>query len=214
MPNPSRKWAFFAPRALIARIQDPVHAQARGNHAQCRDDDDDDHQQDVACGVQRAGADEAVNFRHGDLSAAQQSHDFVHNGWECRTTGNPYAHVILRGAVDPYGNCIPNYHYESLIQAAEAYQARELKYPLIIVDTNHANSNKKWAQQPRIAREVMHSRRHVAELRDIVRGFMIESYLEDGAQKLDENTYGKSITDACLGWEETEDFVRQLAEEV
>jgi 3-deoxy-7-phosphoheptulonate synthase len=146
--------------------------------------------------------------------AAQQSHIFVYTRWEVKTTGNPYAHAILRGAVDPYGNCIPNYHYETLVKAADAYLERNLVNPLIIVDTNHANSNKKFDQQPRIAMEVMQSRRNSSQLRDIVKGLMIESYLAEGAQKIDENAYGKSITDPCLGWEATEDCVKRLAEMV
>ncbi|MEI6125206.1 MAG: 3-deoxy-7-phosphoheptulonate synthase [Pseudomonadota bacterium] len=146
--------------------------------------------------------------------AAQQSHIFVHNSWEVKTTGNPYAHAILRGAVDPYGNCIPNYHYENLIKAAEDYLERNLTNPLIIVDTNHANSNKHFEQQPRIAFEVMQSRRNSPVLRKIVRGLMIESYLVEGSQKIGGNVYGKSITDPCLGWEETEDCVKRLADMV
>lgn len=148
------------------------------------------------------------------IYAAQQSHIFVYNRWEVKTTGNPYTHAILRGAVDPYGNCIPNYHYETLMKAAEAYVERDLANPLIIVDTNHANSNKQFEQQPRIAREVMQSRRNSSLLRDIVRGLMIESYLVEGSQKIDENTYGKSITDPCLGWKATEDCVLRVADMV
>jgi len=146
------------------------------------------------------------------IFAAQHSHVFVYNRYEVKTTGNPYAHAILRGAVDPYGNCIPNYHYEDLMRTAVAYQARKLKNPVIIVDTNHANSNKLFDQQPRIAMEVMHSRRSSALLRDVVKGLMIESYLEEGSQKIDENIYGRSITDPCLGWKATEICVKGLAD--
>ena len=148
------------------------------------------------------------------IFAAQHSHIFVHNRWEVKTTGNPYAHAILRGAVDPYGNCISNYHYENLIRTAAEYKERGLANPVIIVDTNHANSNKHFRQQPRIAMEVLQSRSNDSLLKDYIRGFMIESYLEEGAQKIDENIYGKSITDPCLGWKDTEKCVLDLAEVV
>ncbi|MCP4714245.1 MAG: 3-deoxy-7-phosphoheptulonate synthase [Deltaproteobacteria bacterium] len=146
--------------------------------------------------------------------AAQQTHVFVYNRWESRTDGNPYAHVILRGAVDPYGNCVPNYHFETMTHVAEQYLERNLANPLIIVDTNHANSNKRFDQQPRIAMEVMRSRNNSPLLKDVVRGLMIESYLVEGTQKIYETTYGKSITDACLGWEATERCVRDIANAV
>jgi 3-deoxy-7-phosphoheptulonate synthase len=144
--------------------------------------------------------------------AAQHSHVFVHNRWEVKTTGNPLAHVILRGAVDPHGNCIPNYHYEDLMRAALEYQKRALANPVIIVDTNHANSNKQFGQQPRIAMEVMQSRANDGLLKDYVRGLMIESYLVEGTQGLDEHVFGKSITDPCLGWEDTVNCVLRMAE--
>jgi 3-deoxy-7-phosphoheptulonate synthase len=146
------------------------------------------------------------------VQAAQLPHVFVYNGWEVKTTGNPLTHCILRGAVDPYGYNIPNYHYEDLIRLAEAYKKRNLKYPVIIVDTNHANSNKKFSEQPRIAKEVMRSRHHSKTLKNKVKGLMIESYLVEGSQKISENIYGKSITDPCLGWEDSERLVRDLME--
>jgi len=148
------------------------------------------------------------------VQAAQLPHVFVYNGWEVKTTGNPLAHCILRGAVDQYGTNFPNYHYEDLRRLAEVYKKRNLEYPAIIVDTNHANSNKKFAEQPRIAKEVMRSRRHSKTLRSKVKGLMIESYLIEGAQKISENIYGKSITDPCLGWEDSEKLVKELAEYV
>ena len=146
--------------------------------------------------------------------AAQMPHIFVYNGWEVKTTGNPYAHCILRGAVDQYGTNIPNFHYEDLMRVSEAYKKRNLQNPTIIVDTNHANSNKKFYEQPRIAKEIMRSRQLSKTLRNKVRGVMIESYLVEGSQKISENVYGKSITDACLGWDDSERLVRELLEYV
>jgi 3-deoxy-7-phosphoheptulonate synthase len=148
------------------------------------------------------------------VQAAQMPHVFVYNGWEVKTSGNPLAHCILRGAVDQYGTNFPNYHYEDLRRLAEVYKKRNLKYPAIIVDTNHANSNKKFNEQPRIAKEVMRSRRDSKTLRNKVVGLMIESYLIEGSQKISENIYGKSITDPCLGWEDSERLVKDLAEYV
>jgi 3-deoxy-7-phosphoheptulonate synthase len=146
------------------------------------------------------------------VQAAQLPHVFVYNGWEVKTSGNPLAHCIVRGAVDPYGTNIPNYHYEDLIRLAEIYKKRNLAHPSIIVDTNHANSNKKFHEQPRIAKEVMRSREHSKTLRNKIKGFMIESYLVEGTQKISENVYGKSITDPCLGWEDSERLLRDLAD--
>ncbi|GAB4482937.1 MAG: 3-deoxy-7-phosphoheptulonate synthase [Thermodesulfovibrionales bacterium] len=148
------------------------------------------------------------------VQAAQLPHVFVYNGWEVKTSGNPLTHCILRGAVDPYGTNIPNYHYEDLMRLAEAYKKRNLQFPAVIVDTNHANSNKKFHEQPRIAKEIMRSRMHSKTLRSKVRGLMIESYLVEGSQKIGENVYGKSITDPCLGWEDSERLVRDLVEYV
>lgn len=146
------------------------------------------------------------------VNAAQLPHIFVYNGWEVKTSGNPLTHCILRGAVDQYGSNIPNYHYEDLIRLSEAYKKRNLQFPVIIVDTNHANSNKKYHDQPRIAREVMQSRCQSKTLRQKVRGLMIESYLVEGSQKIGENIYGKSITDPCLGWEDSQRLVRELVQ--
>jgi 3-deoxy-7-phosphoheptulonate synthase len=146
------------------------------------------------------------------VQAAQLPHMFIYRGFEVSTPGNPYAHCILRGAVNHYGQSIPNYHYEDLMSCAERYRKRSLINPTIIVDTNHANSNKKFHEQPRIALEVMESRRQSPILKKVVRGLMIESYIVEGNQKPDQNEYGKSITDACLGWEDTEKLVLKLAE--
>lgn len=146
------------------------------------------------------------------IHAAQAPHTFSYNRWEVKTPGNQLTHAVLRGAVDYHGQAIPNYHYEDLVLFAEAYQKRGLANPAIIVDTNHANSNKKYAEQPRIAKEVMRSRQHSPLLKDMVKGFMIESFIEEGAQKMTENAYGKSITDPCLGWKDSERLIRELAE--
>jgi 3-deoxy-7-phosphoheptulonate synthase len=145
------------------------------------------------------------------IQAAQAPHVFSYNRWEVNTSGNPLTHAVLRGAVDYHGRAVPNYHYEDLKAFAESYQKRGLTNPAIIVDTNHANSNKQYADQPRIAVEVMQSRRHSSLLKEMIRGFMIESFIEEGAQKVTENVYGKSITDPCLGWKDSEKLIRDLA---
>ncbi len=145
------------------------------------------------------------------IQAAQASHVFSYKGWEVRTDGNPLAHAVLRGAVDHYKKAVPNYHFEDLTAFARAYQKRGLANPAVIVDTNHANSNKKFAEQPRIAKEVIHSRKHSSLLKDLVRGLMIESFLEEGAQPPPGSVYGKSITDPCLGWKDTERLIQDLA---
>ena len=155
-----------------------------------------------------------LDVMFNSVQASQAPHVFSYNRWEVKTSGNPLTHIILRGAVDSHGTNIPNYHYEDLMIAAEAYKKRGLVNPAIIVDTNHANSNKKYKEQPRIAIEVMQSRRHAALLKDMIRGFMIESFIEEGAQKAADNVYGKSITDPCLGWKDTEKLIRDLAEMV
>jgi 3-deoxy-7-phosphoheptulonate synthase len=145
------------------------------------------------------------------IQAAQAPHVFSYNRWEVKTSGNPLTHAVLRGAVDYHGLAVPNYHYEDLKIFAESYQKRGLTNPAIIVDTNHANSDKKFAEQPRIAMEVMQSRQHSSLLKDMIRGFMIESFIEEGSQKVTENVYGKSITDPCLGWKDSEKLIRDLA---
>ncbi|HIZ23258.1 MAG TPA: 3-deoxy-7-phosphoheptulonate synthase [Candidatus Blautia faecigallinarum] len=160
------------------------------------------------------------NPTSGDLSvmlnsvvAAQGAHRFIYRSWEVETTGNPLAHTILRGAVNKHGEAIPNYHYEDLRLLWEKYQEKNLVNPAVIVDTNHSNSNKQYEQQVRIAREVLHSRLVDPDLRKLVKGLMIESYLEPGAQKIGgQHVYGKSITDPCLGWEESEQLLYTIAE--
>ena len=154
-----------------------------------------------------------VSIMMNSIKAAQSSHMFVYRGWEVKSEGNPLAHAILRGYVDDAGRSHPNYHYEDLYGLYETYQTSGLKNPAVIVDTNHANSGKKYLEQPRIAKEVLHSTRKSAEVRSIVKGLMIESYIEDGAQKISDcEVYGQSITDPCLGWEKTERLIYELAE--
>ncbi|MBW9172163.1 3-deoxy-7-phosphoheptulonate synthase [Clostridium estertheticum] len=146
------------------------------------------------------------------IKAAQGAHTFIYSGWQVETSGNPLAHAVLRGAVDSYGKNIPNYHYEDLINIAKEYEKQKFANPSIIVDTNHANSMKLYKEQPRIAREVLMSRKDDSLLKKMIKGFMIESYLVEGKQDVGSGTYGKSITDACLGWEETEKLIYNIAE--
>jgi 3-deoxy-7-phosphoheptulonate synthase len=146
------------------------------------------------------------------IEAAQGPHVFSYNGFEVRTTGNPHVHAIVRGAVDRYGKSIPNYHYEDLIALAEAYRERELANPSVIVDTNHANSDKRAEEQPRIALEVLRSRSHCASLKDMVRGLMVESFLVEGTRaEPGSDVYGQSITDPCLGWDSSERLLKEIA---
>ena len=148
------------------------------------------------------------------IVAAQKGHRYIYRGMDVSTSGNPYAHAILRGGVDKYGTCIPNYHYEDCIRLYDLYQKKDLENPAIIVDTNHANSGKKYLEQIRIAKDIVHSRKLNADINRIVKGLMIESYIEDGAQGVHDGVYGKSITDPCLGWEKTERLLLDLAEEL
>ena len=145
------------------------------------------------------------------IFAAQSGQTCKLNGWQVKTEGNPLAHAILRGAVDGYGNDIPNFHYETVMQVADGYAKSGIKNPAIIIDANHSNSAKKFKQQIRICEEVMQNRNYDADFKKIVKGFMIESFLEEGNQKEDV-VYGKSITDACLGWDETERLILDVAD--
>lgn len=148
------------------------------------------------------------------VQAAQSAHRFLYRGYDVSTDGNDLAHVILRGGVDRYGTCIPNYHYEDLQRLWEMYHKRDLKNPAAIVDANHSNSNKKYKEQIRIVGEVLYSRRYNADLKKLVKGVMIESYIEEGCQPIShERVYGKSITDPCLGWADTEKLLYKIAEE-
>ena len=160
------------------------------------------------------------NPTSGDLSvmmnsvkAAQSSHSFIYRNWEVESKGNPFAHAILRGYVDDHGTTHPNYHFEDLCRVSELYAAMPgLQNPAVIVDCNHSNSGKRFLEQIRIAKEVLHSMRHSDSVNRLVKGLMIESYIEDGAQGAGESTYGKSITDPCLGWEKSERLIYDLAE--
>lgn len=146
------------------------------------------------------------------IIAAQSGHTFLYRGWEVRTKGNPHTHAILRGYVDKFGRNIPNYHYEDLRHVMELYADKDLVNPAVIIDTNHSNSGKQYEEQIRISKDIMHSCRVSSDIRKLVKGLMIESYIEDGAQKVGEHCYGKSITDPCLGWEKTEKLIYELAE--
>lgn len=153
-----------------------------------------------------------ISVMMNSITAAQSPQTFVYRGFEVRTEGNPLAHAILRGHISKSGRSIPNYHYEDLQELLEEYRKRELKNPAVIIDTNHSNSGKAYLEQIRIAKDVVHSRRVSDEIHGFVKGLMIESYLEDGAQKIGEHVYGKSITDPCLGWEKSEYLILDLAE--
>lgn len=172
-----------------------------------------------------SGMDVPVGMKNptsGDLSvmmnscvAAQIPHTFLYRQWEVDTPGNPLTHTILRGAVNKHGQCTQNYHYEDLMRLLSMYEARPmLKNPAVIIDANHSNSNKQFAEQPRIVHEVLHSRKMNRDLKKLVKGVMVESYLVEGTQKLEEGIYGKSITDPCLGWEATEQLLYTIADRI
>ena len=159
------------------------------------------------------------NPTSGDISvmlnsilAAQSSHKFIYRGWEVQTNGNDFAHAIIRGYVNNQGHSLPNYHYEDLLSLCEDYRKKELLNPAIIIDTNHSNSGKKHNEQIRIAKEVIHSRNKSEDIKNMVKGLMIESYIEDGSCTIENQVYGKSITDPCLGWEKTKTLILDLAE--
>lgn len=169
-----------------------------------------------------SGIDVPVGMKNptsGDLSimlnsikAAQNSHTFLYRGWEVETKGNNLTHAILRGSVDKYGKNHTNYHYEDLNSLYDSYYNDDYKNPAVIVDTNHSNSGKQYLEQIRIAMEILHAMRHNSHIEKMVKGLMIESYLEDGSQKIEENIYGKSVTDPCLGWEKTEKLIYDIAD--
>ena len=171
-----------------------------------------------------SGVDAPVGMKNptgGDLSvmmnsivAAQSSHTFLYRGWEVTSEGNPYAHAILRGYIDYAGNNVSNYHYEDLLRVKQLYEKFNLKNPSVIVDTNHNNSGKKYLEQIRIAKDIVYSRSQNPDIKRLVKGLMIESYLEDGAQAVDEHVFGKSITDPCLGWEKTEKLIFDIADKL
>lgn len=171
-----------------------------------------------------SGVDVPVGMKNpmsGDLSvmlnaikAAHGDHSFIYRGWAVESKGNPLAHAILRGSVDRHGINHANYHYEDLRLLHDLYCDGSISNPAVIIDTNHSNSSKKYLEQVRIVNEVLHSMRHSADIRQMVKGFMIESYIEDGCQKLEDGVYGKSITDPCLGWDKTEALIFSIAEQI
>ncbi len=171
-----------------------------------------------------SGIDEPVGMKNptgGDLSvmmnsirAGQSAHTYIYRGWEVESLGNPLTHAILRGSVDFAGKNVSNYHYEDLVTLNELYVKTNLQNPSVIVDTNHANSGKQYLEQIRIAKEVIHSRNHNDDIKKLVKGLMIESYIEDGACKAEEHIFGKSITDPCLGWEKTEKLIYDIADKL
>ena len=167
----------------------------------------------IPCGMKNPMSGD-ISVMLNSIEAAQSPQMFVYRGWEVKTPGNPLAHAILRGAVNEHGNNIPNYHFENLSRLYDNYAEKGLENMACIIDTNHSNSSKQYMAQIRIANEVMHSRRHSDDIKKLVKGFMIESYLEDGSQKIGEGVFGKSITDPCLGWEKTEALIYSIAEQL
>lgn len=168
---------------------------------------------DIPCGMKNPTSG-TLSIMLNSCIAAQSSHTFMYRQWEVKTDGNPLAHTILRGAVNKHDQSMPNYHYEDLVLLNEMYQQLDLKNPACIVDANHANSNKQYYEQPRIVSEVLHSRNVSSDIKKLVKGVMIESYIEPGNQKISEHIYGKSITDACLGWDESERLIYDIAEKL
>lgn len=168
---------------------------------------------DVPVGMKNPTSGDLV-VMFNSIHAAHCQHDFIYKDHEVSTSGNPYAHAIMRGSVNKHGNSIPNYHYEDLLRVADLYSQHNFPNPAVIVDANHNNSNKKFYEQPRIVKEVLHSRDYNPTLKKLVKGVMIESYIEEGSQKIDEHIYGKSITDPCLGWDDTERLLYFIAEHV
>lgn len=151
-----------------------------------------------------------ISVMLNSIMAAQNSHKFIYRGWEVETTGNDYSHAILRGYVNKFGQSLPNYHYEDLIRLNENYMKMGLKNPAVIIDTNHSNSAKKFEEQIRISKEIMNNRNSSKSIKELVKGLMIESYLEDGSCNIEERVYGKSITDPCIGWEKTKKLILDL----
>ena len=168
---------------------------------------------DIPCGMKNPTSG-TLSIMLNSCIAAQSSHTFMYRQWEVKTDGNPLAHTILRGAVNKHDQSMPNYHYEDLVLLNEMYQELDLKNPACIVDANHANSNKQYFEQPRIVSEVLHSRNVSNDIKKLVKGVMVESYIEPGNQKISEHIYGKSITDACLGWDESERLIYDIAEKL
>ena len=155
-----------------------------------------------------------LSIMMNSITAGQHAHTFLYRGWEVESSGNLYTHAILRGYIDSSGRSLPNYHYEDLRKLSDLYAQTELKNPAVLIDTNHANSGKNYLEQIRIASDVLYSIRHNDDVKHLVKGLMIESYIEDGAQKMNEYCYGKSFTDPCLGWDKTEKLVLEIAEKL
>lgn len=168
---------------------------------------------DIPCGMKNPTSG-TLSIMLNSCIAAQGSHTFMYRGWEVKSDGNPLAHTILRGAVNKHDQSLPNYHYEDLVLLNEMYHKLDLKNPACIIDANHANSNKCYYEQPRIVSEVLHSRSVSKDIEKLVKGVMIESYIEPGNQKIGEGVYGKSITDPCLGWDETERLIYEIADRI
>lgn len=180
---------------------------------------EDQHHRLVASGMECAvgmknPTSGALSVMFNSIQAAQAKQTFIYRGWEVTTDGNPLCHAILRGATNKHNQNIPNYHYEDLRLCYDMYMERGLQNPAVIVDTNHSNSGKKYLEQIRISNEILHSMRHSPDIKSMVKGLMIESYIEDGAQKVEEGVYGKSITDPCLGWEKSEKLILSLADQL
>jgi len=166
---------------------------------------------DVASGMKNPTSG-TLSVMLNSVYAAQHPHSFIYRGHEVRTSGNPLAHTVLRGAVNKHGQSLPNYHYEDLIRLLTLYQEQDLVNPACIIDANHNNSNKEYAQQIRIVKEVLHSRKLSPDIFRLVKGVMVESYLEEGCQRIGDGVYGKSITDPCLGWADSEKLIYDIAE--
>lgn len=168
---------------------------------------------DVPCGMKNPTSG-TLSVMMNSVVAAQHGHTFLYRGFEVQTTGNPLTHTILRGSQNKHGQCVPNYHYEDIMMLASLYEERNLKNPAVIIDANHSNSNKQFKEQIRICKDVLHSRNYSDIARSLVKGLMIESYIEEGSQKIgcENHVYGKSITDPCLGWEDTERLLCDMAE--
>ncbi len=180
---------------------------------------EDQHHRLVASGIEcpvgmKNPTSGTLSVMFNSIQAAQAKHTFIYRGWEVVSDGNPLCHAILRGAQNKHGQTLPNYHYEDLKLCCDLYLEKGLQNPAIIVDTNHSNSGKAFLEQICISNEVLHSMRHSQEIRNMVKGLMIESYIEDGNQKIEEGTYGKSITDPCLGWEKSEKLILEIAEQL
>lgn len=168
---------------------------------------------DVPCGMKNPTSG-TLSVMLNSVTAAQHGHTFLYRGFEVHTTGNPLTHTILRGSQNKHGQCVPNYHYEDIMMLASLYEEQSLKNPAVIIDANHSNSNKQFKEQIRICKDVLHSRNYSDAARNLVKGLMIESYIEEGSQKIgcENHVYGKSITDPCLGWDDTEKLLYDIAE--